>query len=182
MNLKQKLIITLCIGLLPLLSANAWNVKNAKNPSEIEFKKEMMKSESEEQLKTTLEVTFHSGTEYPFRNEYAHNKEEGIYIDKVSTAPVFSSLDKYDSGTGWPSFTRPLNKEYIIEKQDPDGSGRKEVRSKFANVHFGHVFPDGPKPTGMRYCMNSASLVFIPKSKLKEKGYGEYLKLFEAKK
>jgi len=167
-------ILPILFFILPQLSAHAWSMKDAKNPSREELKKTLSHSE--------FDITQDSGTEQPFRNEYWHNKEVGIYVDKVSTAPVFSSLDKYDSGTGWPSFTRPLNKDYIVEKADQDGSGRMEVRSKFANAHFGHVFPDGPKPTGMRYCMNSASLRFIPKSKLKESGYGEYLKLFEEKK
>ncbi|MGZ3692041.1 MAG: peptide-methionine (R)-S-oxide reductase MsrB, partial [Pseudobdellovibrio sp.] len=109
--------------------------------------------------------------------------EEGIYVDIVSGEPLFSSLDKYDSGTGWPSFTRPLDKNNLVEKSDHDlGYERTEVRSKLANSHLGHVFDDGPAPTHKRYCMNSASLKFIPKAKLKESGYGEFEKLFAGKK
>ena len=171
-NLSSLFFVTFCT--LLATSANAWSIKDAKNPSREELEKKLSPTE--------FQITQNDGTEQPFRNEYWHNKEDGIYIDVVSGAPVFSSLDKYDSGTGWPSFTRPLNKDYLVEKPDPDGSGRTEVRSKFANAHFGHVFPDGPKPTGMRYCMNSAALKFIPKDKLKAAGYGEYVKLFEKKK
>ena len=146
------------------------------------------KKESAETLKkklTTLQyhVTQEAGTETPFENEFWHNKEDGIYVDIVSGEPLFSSLDKYDSGTGWPSFFRPLDKNKLVEKSDYEiGAERTEVRSKIANSHLGHVFKDGPAPTGLRYCMNSASLKFVPKDKLKASGYGEYLKLFEKKK
>jgi methionine-R-sulfoxide reductase len=128
------------------------------------------------------QVTQHEGTEPPFRNEYWDNHEQGIYVDVVSGEPLFSSLDKFDSGTGWPSFTRPLVPENVRTKADRSlSTTRTEVRSAQADSHLGHVFDDGPKPTGLRYCMNSASMRFIPVSKLAAEGYGEYLTLFEAK-
>ena len=126
-------------------------------------------------------VTQHEGTEPAFRNEYWDNHEAGIYVDVVSGEQLFSSLDKYDSGTGWPSFTRPLVPANIKTKTDRTlGMARTEVRSANADSHLGHLFDDGPRPTGLRYCMNSASMRFIPVRELAAQGYGEYLKLFQA--
>jgi peptide-methionine (R)-S-oxide reductase len=134
-----------------------------KKPADAELKKKLSA--------TQYEVTQHEATERPFQNEYWDNHEPGIYVDVVSGEALFSSLDKFDSGTGWPSFTKPLAPENIKTKT--------EVRSAHADSHLGHLFDDGPKPTGLRYCMNSASMRFIPVSKLAQEGYGDYLKLFE---
>ncbi|MBY0408523.1 MAG: peptide-methionine (R)-S-oxide reductase MsrB, partial [Rickettsiales bacterium] len=125
-------------------------------------------------------VTQQSGTEPPFQNEFWNHKKQGIYVDIVSGEPLFSSLDKFDSGCGWPSFTRPLEAAHVLENEDTShGMHRTEVRSTHADSHLGHVFTDGPRASGgLRYCINSASLRFIPKEKLEEEGYGQYLTLF----
>ena len=143
------------------------------------------KKPSDDDLKKTLsplqyQVTQHEGTERPFQNEYWNNHEAGIYVDVVSGEPLFSSLDKYESGTGWPSFTQPLEPANVKTKTDRSlFMERTEVRSTHADSHLGHLFDDGPQPTGQRYCMNSASMRFIPVAKLAEEGYGQYLPLFE---
>jgi methionine-R-sulfoxide reductase len=147
-------------------------VTNYHRPSDAELKQKLTPEQ--------YQVTQHEGTERPFQNRYWDNHEAGIYVDVVSGEPLFSSLDKYDSGTGWPSFTKPLDPANIHTREDHHlTSSRTEVRSAHANSHLGHVFPDGPKPTGQRYCMNSASLRFVPVSKLEEEGYGQYLPLFQ---
>ena len=141
-------------------------------PSDMELRKQLTPLQ--------YDVSQKNGTERAFNNTYWNNHEAGIYVDIVSGEPLFSSMDKYESGTGWPSFTKPLVPENIVKKEDRSFfSGRTEIRSKHADSHLGHMFDDGPAPTGLRYCMNSASLRFIPLADLEKEGYGEYLSLFK---
>jgi len=140
-------------------------------PSDAELRSRLTKDQ--------YRVTRECGTETPFQNAYWDNHKAGIYVDLITGEPLFSSLDKFDSGTGWPSFTKPISKERVVEKRDSSfGMERTEVRTSKSNSHLGHIFEDGPPPTGERYCVNSAALRFIPVEKLKEEGYGAYLSLF----
>lgn len=166
-------VVGLCLTFSEV--AMSWDAKSFKKPDEAALKTKLDALQ--------YKVTQHEGTERPFDNKYWNNHEAGLYVDIVSGEPLFTSLDKYDSGTGWPSFTKPVDGNNITTKTDKSlFMARTEVRSKHADSHLGHVFPDGPQDKGgLRYCMNSASLRFIPVAKLKEEGYGEFLKLFDKK-
>lgn len=176
MPISQRIFFAVLMNLLALHGdAMAWNPQDFRKPTQ-------------EALKTRLtplqfEVTQKEGTERPFNNEYWNHKDEGIYVDIVSGEPLFASIDKFDSGTGWPSFTKPINSDVIATKKDRRlFVTRIEVRSRYSDSHLGHVFDDGPEPTRKRYCINSAALRFIPVEKLKEEGYSEFQPLFEKNK
>jgi methionine-R-sulfoxide reductase len=157
----------------PSGTQEASRMSTFEKPSDEELRKRL----SPEQYR----VTQHEGTEPPYRNEFWDDHRAGIYVDVVSGEPLFSSLDKYDSGTGWPSFTRPLDPSAVTTQTDRRLLlARTEVRSRLADSHLGHVFDDGPPPTGLRYCINSAALRFVPVERLAEEGYGEHLKAFQA--
>ncbi|MGB8170031.1 MAG: peptide-methionine (R)-S-oxide reductase MsrB [Chthoniobacteraceae bacterium] len=176
--MKSLILPLVCAGALAAVALNAADKAKPepKKESTVMNKEELRKKLTPLQFSVTCE----NGTERPFANEYWNNHEAGIYVDVITGEPLFASTTKFESGTGWPSFFAPIDKDSVKEVNDTaHGMVRVEVRSKSSDAHLGHVFPDGPKPTGQRYCMNSAALKFIPVAKLKEAGLEKYLPLFE---
>ena len=187
LNEKRAGRTSLYLALLTIALAGAGSVflVRGQETKNAPVKAEMKSADAELRARLTplqYHVTRESGTEPPFRNEYWDNHRAGIYVDVISAEPLFTSLDKFESGTGWPSFTKPIEADRVVEKVDHSFGVRAEIRSKSSDAHLGHVFDDGPAPSGMRYCMNSAALRFVPVEKLKEEGLAQYLPLFEAKK
>ena len=184
---RTSLLLAL-IAIVAVVTAFAFLARaQEKNNVAAKPEKTEIQSKADAELRARLtplqyHVTRENGTEPPFKNEYWDNHRAGIYVDVISGEPLFSSLDKFESGTGWPSFTKPIEPARVIEKVDNSFGVRTEIRSKSSDSHLGHVFDDGPPPTRLRYCMNSAALRFVPVEKLKEEGLAQFLPLFEGKK